>query len=70
MPPRPQIPDAVKHLDLAAVEKALVEMNGNVTAASKVLRVPASDLRRPLLTRSSSNSSRRLTKLRASYGRV
>jgi DNA-binding NtrC family response regulator len=47
-----EVPPSCAHLDRAAIEAALVETCGNVSAAAKKLRAPPSDLRR--LMRSSS----------------
>jgi hypothetical protein len=45
-PRRPAIPATCAKLDLALVERALVEAQGNVSAAASALSVPTSDLRR------------------------
>lgn len=43
---RPAIPSSCKGLELAAIERALVEARGNVTAAARTLSVPSVDLRK------------------------
>ena len=50
MAPRRKVPATLKGIELPAVEKALVETRGNVTAAARALRVPSSDLRRLVQT--------------------
>jgi hypothetical protein len=43
---RPAVPANCKVLDLAIVERALVDLRGNVTAAARSLSVPSVDLRK------------------------
>jgi hypothetical protein len=43
---RPAVPANCKALDLAVVERALVDLHGNVTAAARSLSVPSVDLRK------------------------
>jgi hypothetical protein len=43
---RPAVPANCKALDLAVVERALVDLRGNVTAAARSLCVPSVDLRK------------------------
>jgi hypothetical protein len=40
------VPESCRNLDLALVEKTLVDACGNVTAAARSLAVPSVDLRR------------------------
>jgi hypothetical protein len=40
------VPASCRHLDLAAIEAALVRTEGNVTAAAMALSVPSADLRK------------------------
>ena len=41
-----RFPESLRHLDLTVVGRALVETEGNVTAAAKKLGVPSHELRR------------------------
>jgi hypothetical protein len=43
---RPAVPANCKALDLAVVERALIDLRGNVTAAARSLSVPSVDLRK------------------------
>jgi hypothetical protein len=42
----PAVPATCRDLELAAVEKTLIETRGNVSAAAAILEVPSADLRR------------------------
>jgi hypothetical protein len=46
MPREPQVPEVCRTLELATVERALIEARGNVGQAAKALKVPSADLRK------------------------
>jgi hypothetical protein len=56
-PNRPRVPANCAHLDLAVVERAIIQTRGDLHAAARTLNVPAKDLRLLALAKPSLNDA-------------